>query len=125
MNIIMTLTQKYNDLKALVKRSYADENVRNEIWEYIMGYIYTDDKKQIQEERLEQFATFLDHEGHLAHIDIVVDATDIDKYYDERDYAFINAVEKVWPSPWASFCYGKTVGTDHELTRFFYMKKEE
>ena len=125
MNIIMTLTQKYNDLKALVKRSYADENVRNEIWEYIMGYIYTDDKKQIQEERLEQFATFLDHEGHLAHIDIVVDATDIDKYYDERDNAFINAVEKVWPSPWASFCYGKTVGTGHELTRFFYMKKEE
>ena len=124
MNIIMTLTQKYNDLKALVKRSYADENVRNEIWEYITGYIYTDDKKQIQEERLEQFATFLDHEGCLAHIDIVVDATDIDKYYAERDNAFINAVEKVWPSPWASFCYGKTVGTDHELTRFFYMKKE-
>lgn len=124
MNIIMTLTQKYNDLKALVKRSYADENVRNEIWEYIMGHILTDDKKQIQEDRLEQFTTFLSHEGRLAHIDIVVDATDIDKYYAERDNAFINAVEKVWPSPWASFCYGKTVGTDHELTRFFYMKKE-
>ena len=124
MNIVTTSTQKYNDLKALVKRSYADENVRNEIWEYIMGYIYTDDKKQIQEERLEQFAIFLDHEGLLAHIDIVVDATDINKYYAERDNAFINAVEKVWPSPWVSICYGESIGTDHELNRFFYMKKE-
>ena len=124
MNITMTPTQKYNDLKALVQRSYADENVRNEIWEYITDYIFTKDKKQIQEDRLGQFAPFLDHEGLLAHIDIVVDATDIDKYYAERDNAFINAVEKVWPSPWASFCYGKTVGTACELTRFFYMKKE-
>ena len=124
MNIVTTSTQKYNDLKALVKRSYADEKERNEIWEYITDYILTDDKKQIQEERLEQFATFLDHEGRLAHIDIVVDATDIDKYYAERDNAFINAVEKVWPSPWVSICYGESIGTDHELNRFFYMKKE-
>ncbi|MBR6122685.1 hypothetical protein [uncultured Fibrobacter sp.] len=124
MNTVQTSTQKYNELKTLVKRSYADENMRNEIWKYITGYILTDDKKQIQEDRLEQFTTFLCHTGRLAHIDIVVDATDINKYYAERDNAFINAVEKVWPSPWASFCYGKTVGTDHELTRFFYMKKE-
>lgn len=124
MNIIMTLTQKYNDLKSLVKRSYAEERERNEIWEYITDYILTDDKKQIQEERLEQFATFLDHEGRLAHIDIVVDATDFDKYSAERDKAFVNAIEKVWPSPWVSICYGESIGTDHELNRFFYMKKE-
>ena len=124
MNIVTTSTQKYNDLKALVKRWYADEKERNEIWEYITDYILTDDKKQIQEERLEQFATFLDHEGRLAHIDIVVDATDFDKSSVEREKAFVDAVEKVWPSPWASFCYGKTVGTARELTRFFYMKKE-
>lgn len=124
MNIIMTLTQKYNDLKALVKRSYADENMRNEIWKYITGYILTDDKKQIQEERLEQYATFLDHEGRLAHIDIVVDATDFNKYSAERDKAFVNAIEKAWPSPWVSICYGESIETDHELNRFFYMKKE-
>lgn len=124
MNIVTTSTQKYNDLKSLVKRSYAEEKERNEIWEYITDYILTDDKKQIQEERLEQFATFLDHEGRLAHIDIVVDATDFNKYSAERDKAFVNAVEKVWPSPWASFCYGETIGTARELTRFFYMKKE-
>lgn len=124
MNIIMTLTQKYNDLKALVKRSYADENVRNEIWEYITDYILTDDKKQIQEERLEQFATFLDHKGRLAHIDIVLDATDFNKYSAERDKVFVNAIEKAWPSPWVSICYGESIETDHELNRFFYMKKE-
>ena len=124
MNIVMTPTQKYNDLKSLVKRSYVDEKERNEIWDYITDYIFTDDKKQIQEDRLEQFAPFLDHEGLLAHIDIVVDATDFDKYSAERDKAFVNAIEKVWPSPWVSICYGESVGTDHELTRFFYMKKE-
>ena len=116
MNIIMTLTQKYNDLKALVKRSYADENVRNEIWEY--------NKKQIQEDRLEQFTTFLCHTGRLAHIDIVLDATDFNKYSAERDKTFINAIENVWPSPWVSICYGESIETDHELNRFFYMKKE-
>ena len=125
MNIVMTPTQKYNDLKSLVKRSYADEKERNEIWDYITDYIFTDDKKQIQEDRLEQFAPFLDHEGLLAHIDIVVDATDFDKSSAEREKAFVDAIEKAWPSPWVSICYGKTVGTVHELTRFFYMKKEE
>ena len=124
MNIIMTPTQKYNDLKSLVKRSYADEKERNEMWEYIAGYILADDKKQIQEDRLEQFTTFLCHEGYLAHIDIVLNATDFDKYTAERDKAFINAIENVWPSPWVSICYGESIGTDHELNRFFYMKKE-
>ena len=124
MNIIMTPTQKYNDLKALVKHSYVDERERNEIWEYITDYIFTKDKKQIQEDRLEQFAPFLGHEGILAHIDIVLDATDFNKYSAERDKAFINAIENVWPSPWVSICYGESIETDHELNRFFYMKKE-
>ena len=124
MNIVMTPTQKYNDLKSLVKRSYADENMRNEIWEYITGYILADDKKQIQEDHLEQFTTFLCHTGRLAHIDIVLDAADFNKYSAERDKAFINAIEKVWPSPWVSICYGESIGTGRELNRFFYMKKE-
>lgn len=124
MNIIMTPTQQYNDLKALVKRSYADEKVRNEIWEYISNYILSPDKTQIQEDRLEGFTEFLGNDGRLAHIDIVVDATDFDKSSAERGNAFVNAIEKAWPSPWVSIGYGETIGTDHELTRFFYMKKE-
>ena len=124
MNIIMTPTQTYNDLKALVKRSYVDETERNEIWEYIAGYILSPDKTQIQEKRLEHFATFLGHEGRLAHIDIIVNATDIDNYYAEKENAFINAIENAWPSPWLSICYGETIGTNRKLTRFFYMKKE-
>lgn len=124
MNIIMTPTQKYNDLKSLVKRSYADEKERNEMWEYIANYILSPDKKQIQEDRLESFATFLSHEGHLAHIDIVVDATDLDKRAVEMEKAFLDAIDKAWPNPWVLICYGKTIGTDHELNRFFYMKKE-
>ena len=123
MNTVQTLTQKYNDLKALVKRSYADENMRNEIWEYITGYILADDKKQIQEDRLEQFTTFLCHTGRLAHIDIVLDTSDFDKYSTERSNALVEAIKSAWPSPWVSICYGKTIGTDHELNRFFYIKR--
>lgn len=120
----MTSTQKYNELKALVKRSYADENMRNEIWEYITGYILADNKKQIQEDRLEQFSTFLCHAGRLAHIDIVLDTSDFDKYSTERRNALVEAIENAWPSPWVSICYGESIGTDQELNRFFYMKKE-
>lgn len=125
MNIIMTPTQNYNDLKALVKRSYTDENERNEIWEYIASYVLSPDRTQIQEERLEDFTAFLGHEGRLAHIDIVVNALDPDKCDDERCNLFVHAIEKAHPNPWASFCYGETIGTDHELTRFFYIEKEK
>ncbi len=124
MNTIMTPTQKYNDLKALVKRSYADEKERNEIWEYIAGYILSPDKTQIQEDRLEDFTEFLGHEGRLAHIDIIINATDFDNCSNELNKAFSDAIDKAWPSPWCTLCYGETIGTDHELTRFFYMKKE-
>ena len=98
MNTIMTPTQKYNDLKALVKRSYADEKERNQIWEYIAGYILSPDRTQILEERLDDFTEFLGHEGRLAHIDIVVNALDTTK------------------------C---DIGTSQELTRFFYIETEK
>lgn len=124
MNTIMTPTQKYNDLKNLVKRSYTDEKERNEIWEYIAGYILSPDKTQIQEDRLEDFTEFLAHEGRLAHIDIIINATDFDNCTNELNKAFSDAIDKVWPSTWCTLCYGETIGTDHELTRFFYMKKE-
>lgn len=124
MNTIMTPTQKYNDLKALVKRSYADEKERNEIWEYIAGYILSPDKTQIQEDRLEDFTEFLGHEGRLAHIDIIINATDFDNCSNELNKAFSDAIDKAWPSPWCTLCYGESIGTDHELNRFFYIKKE-
>lgn len=124
MKIVKTPTQKYNDLKALVKQSYADENVRNEIWNYITGYILSPDSMQIQEERLEHFTPFLVHEGRLAHIDIIVNATDLEKHSVELNKALSDAIDKAWPNPWGSFCYGETIRTDHELTRFFYIEKE-
>lgn len=124
MNTVSTPTQKYNDLKSLVKQSYADENVRNEIWDYITGYMLSPDTKQIQEERLEHFTPFLGHEGRLAHIDIIVNAIDLEKRSVELNKALSDAIDKAWPNPWGSFCYGETIRTDHELTRFFYIEKE-
>ena len=77
MNIIMTPTQKYNDLKSLVKRSYADEKERNEMWEYIAGYILANNGNEIQENNLEAFSRLTEHKGLLAHIDIVVPGQDL------------------------------------------------
>ena len=125
MNTIMIATQKYNDLKALVKRSYTDENERNEIWEYISNYILSPDKMQIREECLEDFAMFLGHEGRLVHIDIVVNALESAICDEKKCLALSFAVDKACHNPWGSFCYGETIGTDHELTRFFYIEKEK
>ena len=95
------------------------------IWEYIAGYILSPDRTQIQEDRLEDFTEFLCHEGRLAHIDIVVNALDTTKCDDERCNLFVYAIEKAHPNPWASFCYGETIGTSQELTRFFYIETEK
>ena len=70
------------------------------------------------------FTPFLSHEGRLAHIDIIVNATDLEKRSVELNKAFSDAIDKAWPNPWGSFCYGETIRTDHELTRFFYIEKE-
>lgn len=124
MNNAVTQTQKYNDLKALVMRSYADEKERNEIWEYIKNDILMDNNSKSQERRLEAYFRLVDPNGRLAHIDIVVDATDFDKHTAQMDKAFPDAIDKAWPNPWLLACYGESIGTDHELNRFFYLKKE-
>ena len=124
MNNAVTQTQKYNDLKAFVMRSYADEKERNEIWEYIKNDILMDNNSKSQERRLEAYFRLVDPKGRLAHIDIVVDATDFDKRTAQMDKAFPDAIDKARPNPWLLACYGESIGTDHELNRFFYLKKE-
>ena len=61
-------------LRALVSRSYPDETVRDEIWDYLLGYILTPDKSEILEDHLRDITSFTDIGGILAHIDIVIDA---------------------------------------------------
>ena len=113
---------KNQDLKALrllVERSYPDEKVRDEIWEYFLGYIITPDKSEIQEDHLGNITKFIDADRRLAHIDIVVDAQDasVSKSDKLRKVVF----DKVWPRPWMSMCYGETIGSKAELTRVFYL----
>ena len=112
--------QDLDALRALVERSYSDEKVRDEIWEYFLGYILTPDKSEIQETHLKDITNFINStDGRLAHIDIVVDAQDasISKSDKLREVVF----EKVWPRPWMSMCYGETIGSRAELTRVFYL----
>ena len=110
-------------LKALVERSYSDEKVRDEIWEYFLGYILTPDKSEIQETHLKDITNFINStKGCLAHIDIVVDAQDasVSRSDKLREVVF----DKIWPRPWMSMCYGETIGSRAELTRVFYLKEE-
>ena len=107
-------------LRALVSRSYPDETVRDEIWDYLLGYILTPDKSEILEDHLRDITSFTDIGGILAHIDIVVDAQDasVSRSDKLREVVF----DKIWPRPWMSMCYGETVGSRLELTRVFYLK---
>ncbi len=110
-------------LKALVERSYSDEKVRDEIWEYFLGYILTPDKSEIQETHLKDITNFINStDGRLAHIDIVVDAQDasVSRSDKLREVVF----DKIWPRPWMSMCYGETIGSRAELTRVFYLKEK-
>ena len=112
--------QGLDALRALVERSYSDEKVRDEVWDYFLGYILTPDKSENQEEHLRDITKFIDAGGSLAHIDIVVDAQDanVSKSDKLREVVF----NKIWPRPWMSMCYGETLGSRSELTRVFYLK---
>ena len=110
---------RMRSLSALVSRSYPDEKVRDEIWDYFLGYILTSDKSEICEEHLKDVMNFIRIDGNLAHIDIVIDAQDDDvsKTSKLHDVVF----NKIWPRPWMSMCYGETLGSKAELTRVFYL----
>ena len=114
---------RMRSLRALVSRSYPDEKVRDEIWDYFLGYIFTPDKSEIREDHLKDITNFTDIGGSLAHIDIVVDAQDASVIKSDklREVVF----DKIWPCPWMAMCYGETVGSRSELTRVFYLKEEK
>ena len=105
-----------------MSRSYPDEKVRDEIWDYFLGYILTPDKSKIQEEHLNDITNFTCIGGSLAHIDIIIDAQDANVSRPDklREVVF----DIIWPRPWMSMCYGETVGSRSELTRVFYLKEE-
>ena len=113
--------QGLDALKALVERSYPDETLRNEIWEYFLGYILTPDKAGIREDHLRDITGFIDDSCCLAHIDIVVDAQDasVNKSDKLREVVF----DRIWPRSWMSMCYGETIGSRSELTRVFYLEE--
>ena len=119
MSNFQSKSQGLKALRTLVSRSYPDEKLRDEIWDYLLGYILTPDKSEIRENHLKDITNFTDIGGSLAHIDIVVDAQDanVSKSDKLRKVVF----DKIWPRPWMSMCYGETIGSQAELTRVFYL----
>ena len=122
MSSLQSKNQDLKALRALVSRSYPNEKVREEIWDYFLGYILTPDKSEICEEHLKDVMNFIRIDGNLAHIDIVIDAQDADADINRTSKLHDVVFSKIWPRLWMSMCYGETVGSKAELTRVFYLK---
>lgn len=71
-NTIPTLTQKYNDLHALVKKSYADKCEQEEVWQSIRNAILDPNDSSIQANVLDFFETFIEQDIPIAHRDIYI-----------------------------------------------------
>lgn len=119
MSRFQSKNQDLKALRALVSRSYSDEKVREEIWDYFLGYILAPDKSVICEDHLKDVMNFIRIDGNLAHIDIVIDAQDADISRTSKLHDVV--FNKIWPRPWMSMCYGETLGSRLELTRVFYL----
>ena len=59
-NTIPTLTQKYNDLHALVTRSYADKDEREDVWQSIRKILLNPDDNSIQANIMEFFEDMIE-----------------------------------------------------------------
>lgn len=115
MNTIPTLTQKYNDLKSLVFRSFTNEDVRRDIWNFITCNILAPDKNKILEKNLEIFEELLGRDGVLHFFDF---------YAKGREHVNLFAVaeENKIENPYVAVQMSNKPGIDPNLVRFFYMK---
>ena len=115
MNTIPTLTQKYNDLKSLVFRSFPNEDVCRDIWNFITCNILTPDKNEIVEKNFELFEELLGRDGVLHFFDF---------YAKGREHVNVFAVaeENKIESPFVAVQMCNKPGIDPNLVRFFYVK---
>ena len=67
---IPTLTQKYNDLHALVIRSYADKQEREDVWQSIRKILLNPYDNSIHESTMELFEGMIELGTPIGHKDI-------------------------------------------------------
>ena len=71
-NIVPTLTQKYNDLHALVQKSYADKREQEDVWQSICKQLLEPDGRTIRSGTMQCFDHFLGTGKLLTHKDYAV-----------------------------------------------------
>ena len=90
MNIIMTDTQKYRDLKRLVETSYDSQTEAENVWESIRWLILTPDQSQIRKDRLEYFEGFLKLGLPLCHMDFYINLDGKDPFFDTLKLPYVS-----------------------------------
>lgn len=88
MNIFMTDTQRYTDLKRLVESSYTSEIEAEDVWKSIRRNMVTPDQTNLINANLDMYTSFLDTGKPICHLDFFIDRQDDDPFLDalERPY---------------------------------------
>ena len=90
MNIFMTDTQKYTDLKRLVKNSYTSEYEAEDIWKSIRRDLVTPDQTSIVNKYLDLYTPFLDTGKPICHLDFFIDKQDDDPFLDALERSYVD-----------------------------------
>ena len=116
MNIILTDTQKYTDLKKLVEASYTIKTEAEDVWKSIRWNLLTPDGSRIVDENLGMYTPFLETGKPLCHLDFYVDR--------DREDPFFEALELPYVSiPCSEFTMGYVSETKRHY-RFFFVNPD-
>lgn len=116
MNIFMTDTQKYIDLKSFVESSYTSEREADDVWKSIRWNLLTPNQTNFIDEHLEMYSKFLDTGKPICHLDLFVDS--------QEDDPFLDALERSYVStPCCEFTMGY-VSESKRHYRFFFVNPD-
>ena len=117
MNIIMTDTQKYMDLKRLVETSYTSQSEAEDVWKSIRWLILTPDQSQIRKDRLEFFEGFLRSGLPICHMDFYINPDGEDPFFDTLELPYVS-------TPCCELPMGYASETKRHF-RFFFVNPDE
>lgn len=90
MNIFMTDTQRYTDLKRLVESSYTSEIEADDVWKSICRNLVTPDQTNLINANLDMYTSFLDTGKPICHLDFFIDKQDDDPFLDALERSYVD-----------------------------------
>ena len=115
---IPTLTQKYNDLHALIKKSYADKDEREDVWQSIRKILLNPDDNSIHANIMEFFEDMIELDTPIGHKDFFI-RRDSDTTAMQTIIPMIRSGEI--GRPWCNFV--TRYAPDGEYNRVIFRKK--